>query len=619
MAFNDKPVRRAQLISPFGVGAIVDFPNDESLMAAGLDVWPEAYGRCPHDWHVLEERLARRLDVDHFRLPPDFRRSDQDELYRQKMVPFVRFPRWHYCPDRNCGEMVKLPIYGAGAQLCRSKKHEGIPQRRRPRLIPVRFVAVCEHGHIEDFPFFEWAHSSKGKKQGGEQHQLVYRAGRSAALSGITISCRCGQSRTMAGATSYSGKDGGALSKIKHLCGGVRPWLGEQDPVEGACNAHLRTVQKGGSNVYFAVTFSSIYLPLWAEQSDARIVKILENPARWQALSGGLLEGKYIALERCNAIADLHPGIDPVALQTAAQRKLDNTEGQKNVSEEQYRFSEYEAFRLGRGGEHTELFSEVVPINQYQDWMHKYFEQVALVRKLKETRALAGFTRLQPYQSSSPDSAGYQSLSRSKGLGWLPASVVRGEGIFIEFKRKWLTEWEKDPDVAKRVADHLQTVNQSRLGRGLAPELLTPRYLLIHTFAHLLIKQLSYDCGYGSSALRERLYCNLEQEDLDMCGVLVYTAAGDSEGTMGGLVRQGEPGYLEETVRQCLLEALWCSSDPVCSETSSQGTDNANMAACHGCALLPETACEKGNRLLDRVLVNNDTGAFPRSYFKLVR
>src|SRR5262249_49459417 len=156
--------------------------------------------------------------------------------------------------------------------------------------------------------------------------------------------------------------------------------------------------------------------------------------------------------------------------------------------------------------------------------------------------------------------------------------------------------------------------------RGRTPRVITPKFILLHTLAHLLINRLSFDCGYGSSSLRERLYCDAEDRDHPMQGVLIYTASGDSEGTMGGLVRQGNPGRLENTLIRSLRAAQWCSSDPICMESTGQGPESCNLAACHSCALLPETSCEEGNRLLDRVLVvglpdNLDIGFFS-DYFQ---
>ncbi len=118
-----------------------------------------------------------------------------------------------------------------------------------------------------------------------------------------------------------------------------------------------------------------------------------------------------------------------------------------------------------------------------------------------------------------------------------------------------------------------------------------------------MIGQLRFDCGYGSASLRERIYCDEGESDEPMNGVLIYTASGDSEGTLGGLVRQGEPDRLNAIIDRAMRRARWCSSDPVCIESEGQGSDNANLAACHGCMLLPETSCEVGNRLLDRGLL----------------
>lgn len=129
---------------------------------------------------------------------------------------------------------------------------------------------------------------------------------------------------------------------------------------------------------------------------------------------------------------------------------------------------------------------------------------------------------------------------------------------------------------------------------------LRPEFILIHTFAHLIINQLSFDCGYGSSSIRERIYCEKSSNDLKMYGLLLYTASGDSEGSLGGLVRQGETGRIEDTILSAMENASWCTSDPVCIQSAGQGPESLNLAACHNCTLLPETCCEVGNRLLDR-------------------
>jgi len=188
---------------------------------------------------------------------------------------------------------------------------------------------------------------------------------------------------------------------------------------------------------------------------------------------------------------------------------------------------------------------------------------------------------------------------------WLPAYTVFGEGIFFNLNEPLLRQWEALPEIQVRVAPLLARYRALRQARHLRDRPIGPRYVLLHTLAHLLINRLTYECGYSSAALRERLYLS-ENPAAPMAGVLIYTAAGDAEGTLGGLVRMGRPGRLEPLLDRALAGAQWCSADPVCMEmgqSGGQGPDSLNLAACHGCCLVPETACEEFNRLLDRGLV----------------
>ena len=126
--------------------------------------------------------------------------------------------------------------------------------------------------------------------------------------------------------------------------------------------------------------------------------------------------------------------------------------------------------------------------------------------------------------------------------------------------------------------------------------------MLLHTIAHLLIRELSFECGYTVASLRERIYCSTEEDGYVMAGILIYTASGDSEGTLGGLVRQGYPDTLPSIFRKAIRKGQLCSNDPVCISSKGQGRDALNLAACHACVLLPETSCEEYN-VLDRGIV----------------
>ena len=577
-------------------------------MTAGLDAWPFAKEACPSDagWTVIEERLQARLGVAHFRLPPDHREPAPGEKHPNKDIPFVRFPRWYYC--HHCGGMELLPLFSPLGQRCAGRPYAqqscaAKPEKRRPFLIPMRFVAACGKGHIQDFPFMEWVHRDIPPSGACK---LRARAGRSSAgLTGITIECSCGQRRTLGNIFEFDKDKGGALHKIGCDCLGLRPWLGEFDPPPTRCGEFLRVLQRGASNVYFPSVVSSIYLPLWAEAADRDIIKALEDPTIWSLLSAGLVSG-MIAPERCEIVAGMRH-LKKDDLLVAANRKLAGQPASLGartpMDEEQYRQSEYEALGTERGGEKTDLFIKKAALENYSADLSGCFSKICLVHKLRETRALSGFTRILPPDGQA-GSDRLQPLKLDPRIDWLPAIVVRGEGLFLEFDSARLEQWlVAAPEILKRVDELNRRYNLGRVQRGQEARPISPKFVMMHTFAHVLINQLSFDCGYGSASLRERIYCDFKESSHPMQGVLIYTASGDSEGTMGGLVRQGQPERFQATLSRAMRNAGWCSSDPVCIESAGQGADNANLAACHGCCLLPETSCEEGNRLLDRALL----------------
>jgi hypothetical protein len=437
--------------------------------------------------------------------------------------------------------------------------------------------------------------------------KLRLRAGRSSAgLSGITIECSCGQKRNMGDVFRFDEKTGGPLStQIDYRCRGLRPWLGEMDAGTTPCNCHLRVLQRGASNVYFAHVVSAIYLPLWAEEVTGDIAAILELAHIWTLFQQRTQDGKVDPIV-CQTVASV-TGVDANKLANAAERKLDNGVQARSAGatgdEEEFRRSEYQAICDGKVGPQSELYVECARLAAYEPEVAKFFSRIRLVHKLRETRALVGFTRILP-PDGNPGSDRLQGLKLDPQIDWLPAIKVYGEGIFLEINPSTISAWASTvPDLRPELSQLITHYNAARVARQQPNRNVTAKFLLLHTLAHILINQLSFDCGYGSASLRERLYCDFTDAAHPMQGILIYTASGDSEGTMGGLVRQGTPGRFEATLRRALKTAAWCSSDPVCIESKGQGSDSSNLAACHGCCLLPETSCEEGNRLLDRALL----------------
>jgi hypothetical protein len=609
-------IRRAQLVSPFGAGAMTVLVDGTSVITAGLDHWYESDDPANvqiEEFKVDEWRLARRLKVSHFRLPADHRtpvRGPGVQPNIRLTVPVLRFPRWGFCPY--CKRLQDRPLSFADKQRCPDLSHQGKSRSgKAPVMAQVPFVVICDAGHLSDFPWREWVHRSVQPACGGTL-QLKSRGGGS--LAGQVVRCeQCKEERNLEGvtiATRRAGEDTTILTKsldpgTEFTCRGWRPWLA--DPGEG-CGRPVRAALRGASNVYFAMVESSIYLPKHSSSLPPELVDLLRSPemaTRIRLLmSLGLLD--VGALRKTDDNDLLAPYTDDVLQQAISQVLLGEepgTEGEATELESEVEWRRPEFERLREPSDHPDLVI-TPPREQYGNKLGG-FSRILLVEKMRETRALRGFTRVHDRGLKLTD--GKALLRRTPvppNRDWLPAYVVRGEGIYLELDEERLRRWEARPDVRTRAAKIEQRYAALRAGRGLRDKLLAPRFILIHTLAHLLINQLVFESGYSSASLRERLYAS-DDPASPMAGMLLYTAAGDSEGTMGGLVRMGQAGALERVVGAALADAEWCSSDPVCMEVgdAGQGPDSCNLAACHGCALLPETACEEYNRFLDRGLV----------------
>jgi hypothetical protein len=234
-------------------------------------------------------------------------------------------------------------------------------------------------------------------------------------------------------------------------------------------------------------------------------------------------------------------------------------------------------------------------------------KKVVLAERIREVRVVTGFTRIEspgdlteegeiPEERIAP-------LTR-KQPKWVPASEVRGEGLFIEFDEAALADWLANPEVKRHNQAFLEAHKGWRIARSLAvPEAGYPgdRFVLLHSFSHALMRELALACGYAAASIRERIYSlPPEADDGPMAGLLLYTAAPDSEGTLGGLVGLGNPEELSMHIDNALNAMRLCASDPLCAEHTGQGDLSLHWAACHACLFAPETSCERGNKYLDR-------------------
>jgi hypothetical protein len=619
------PIRRAQLIVPFGTGAMLNVPGGTSLVIAGLDFWfSPAFENKSLDireFRIEEWRMQKLLSVNHFRLPPDYRepyRGAGDLPNLKITVPAFRFPTWHFCPT--CKLLTQRSMFERGSKG-RIKCPECEAKQKTRYLVQVPFIAICENGHLNDFPWREWVHKSVKPTCNGKLRLI---STGSATLGGQKVKCdNCKAERNLAGITSASESSHTTTlttslsEKEEFTCPGERPWLGP-DGKEN-CLAPVRGSLRSALNVYFGQVRSSIYLPRTDNTKIESLLPLLENPP----LSS--LVKMLVSLKATNEqiIESLRSQQGTILLDYSDEEIIfsidvikndipaDDIQVQDDAEDDptKFRKEEFEVLRIPRNEDLLKI--KQTSISDYGSDITQYFTKLMLVDKLRETRALSGFTRV--YAENDQNIAQRKSMlwkDTSKIYSWLPAYIVYGEGIFLEFGEDSLHQWEKDEEVQERVKTLAVRYRLAQERRKLKYRPIGPRYVLIHTFAHLLMNRLTFECGYSSAALRERLYVSDDPNE-PMAGLLIYTADGDAEGTMGGLVRMGKPGNLEPVIKMAIDGARWCSADPVCMEMGKlhgQGPDSCNLAACHNCALVPETACEEFNRFLDRGVVVGDIG-----------
>jgi len=566
-------VRSGQLVTTYGVGAMVA-AGDESFIVAGIDRWDRN-----EDFEFHEPRLEKILGVQAFMRPPSTGKPDSWD------VPVRRFPKYHSCPTckrLNDIDFFKSPFGECVCTLCDDQ----------PKLVPSRFVVACANGHLDDFPYYVWVHREHPHAEStGKSKLYLETRGEGAGLRDVEIRCSCGAKRSMDGSFGKS-----AFKGVKR-CSGNRPWLGKGDNEQ--CDEGLVALQRGASNVWFSSTVSAISIPPWSD----RAFKVLNR--HWKVLK----VVPEVALEATIAALGIADDEHPVEDLLAAARYRKAQESGDSDPED-VKGQEYEALMKG-APEKPDTQFVCVPADNPGALALEWIPVIRQVTRLREVRVLNGFSRLLPPRGAGAGAEeGEGNVVRLPGPqhGWLPAIEVIGEGVFLEFESERLAAWEARPNVRHRVARLAQTY-KSQVAWD--PDLkVSPRFVLLHTLSHTLIDQWALDSGYSAAALTERLYI-----DDKRAGVLIYTATSDSAGSLGGVVALTDDGRLDESLVEAVKRASWCSADPLCIESATQGADALNLAACHACALLPETSCEHRNQLLDRGLLVGIPGDDSLGYF----
>ncbi|MGY1805791.1 DrmB family protein [Blastococcus sp. SYSU D00669] len=580
--FQYTPLRRAHAIAPFGPGALTLTRDRVSAVVCGPATWLRSLPSRPGATSILDEltitdrHLQKATGVDRFVMP--WAAADEPSKTADWVIPAVRFPLTEACSNIDCQTMVRRIPGDAGEGRCDACASG---RRRRWPTFQTAVVQACPAGHLDDVDWGGWLHAQPGDPCPGED--LQYRPGSTADRP--QLHCRgCGRRETFEPDTDFP-------------CTGARPWLPHAGP-EG-CRLRARPLERTSTSAYYAWQLSSLTIPVAGADNPALLHALTDNPTL------RTLRGLPRSVEVTNSMVEVIRAVG-IATDTAeVLRHLDALDAD-HVTDP----SRAEELTALQSEDHPRRPTGALPdlvvapqdVAQYRgSRLGRQLSGVSLVPRLRETRVLTGFSRLEP--AAADVDAGYlqlwgkqrpETFAQPAEDDWLPGYQVFGEGILCVLDNNAVDHWisRVDHDPRLLAAARAAAGQTERPQRPLA-------WLLAHTLAHLLMRAAAPHAGYALPSLRERIFATDQRT-----AFLVYTAAGDVHGTLGGLVELGTPDRLGELLETAADAALWCATDPVCGEDDGAPRGRGSEpGACHHCLLVPETSCEAFNHGLDRAAV----------------
>ena len=611
-------LRPSQLITTFGPGALVQMEHD-SVIVMGADMWAkdEKHYRILH--HPDLEWL---LEKDHFRMPYPINDAP--------LISCVSFPQWGVCSS--CCSLQRhgsSPPAGSRVFAC-SQCDNGI-------LHSASFVSTCAHGHLDEFPWVAWAHSSRekvGEPCSDNPHLMFGAYGKNPGLSDCYVRCNdCGATRHCGGATSYDG-----LAELISECTGRLPWLGDKTEScrdDDGSRTLMRGVQTLSTSLYYPSVVSALRIPKWLHP----VQKIIDQ---YKKEINGMLSMQCSLADiaaKSTVFEDAKRTYGEGAITTQLEKRF-ILEGQHTDKEENYSltYPEHKTQQAVRSSEYDDLMS--VEFNDADDdgyleisdvtpaeSISEYVDVVKKISRITEIRVIRAFLRGEapdPYSEYDEMQHNYCKITQNR-TDWYPAIENRGEGFLFRLREDKLKEWAQAEGVQARCGAISAAYDEwSGSRRGARDSdgsqggkiTISPRHILLHTLAHAMIRTASTVSGYNEASIRERIYPERGQN-----GILLYTAGPASDGSLGGLVRQSRPANFERLLKAAVARSQRCSRDPLCAEDPLNPERNnipaharLNGSACYGCMLLPETSCENMNRVLDRALLCDDDVGFFRGW-----
>lgn len=584
------PVRLSHLLRHSAVGAIVRGPK-YLMTVRDIRDWKQPDGTTAGRIIPYVEQVKSALDItQELREPPIAKLSDNGKV-EGAWIPAQRFPAWVACPS--CHLLYFQPWKNKDEKEQPRCQHKDCEKKSELEQVP--WVLIHEDGHMADLPWHFLTHSeARTPDQKQCRHDTSEAYLRLIPRAGSFRELRCDRCKIIAGFNDSALLPFGQTWR--------QPWLREAPEVS---DDELGVVMEiNDARVHSSVGHSALVIPPESRVNKGSIVDRLYSSSgkrakieqakpglpRKQAIAAVATEFNCSKADIENALVEIGSGYPLFGKNITQGLLLESEYGA--LIEPIPDMEEDEDFVTQHMSEAFQELSGLVPDGSVSQKVLGVIDRVIAVSRLKEVMVMLGFQRMGG-PLVPPDIVGESD--------WLPALELYGEGVFFSLSETALQCWESQPAMRERAAEFDRRYQAS--GQKFDPDItVDPRFLLLHTLSHMLIRELETEAGYPAASLKERIYC-ARTGKLPMAGILIYVAVPDVVGSLGGLGELANPNRFLRLMTRVFEHAEWCSLDPVCSEHEGQGPSLLNRAACHACALVPEPSCAYGNKLLDRAFV----------------
>lgn len=628
---------RKAISSYGGVGSIIE-TRYGSILIDNFNEWPffqNINGQFEEHNFVIDKRFKNRLskyfqELEHLiKIPVNDLKQGFKPENPFAFLSAKYFPEWFYC--NNCNRFDRIDkwkinwennvdsyhkdnFYPPKCYSCYVKNRD--KKRKFYDLEQVRFILTSPNGEIADIPWDKWSLLRNRKKEENTESNQTPSEEEIITLANIQVPDdviyeykTSDKMDDLKGIWIISKRKNGEQINFTTLSGlfNLRVKIQDLIPNTNETDILFKPVIRSSNSVYYPNILSSIFIPANDELNECSINLVKEeynDGSNAQTISRNLKRYKNIDIDS-----------------ETIQKLIDNNFSERHLeiskTENQYRFDEYKFITK----KDSEIIEDKLIFNKIDGsyFQSDLIKSIFRMDKIKISSVQTSYTRQEPIASNAilededSEKTTIESIVKKftstygKTAKYLPAIDSFGEGLFFEFDNKTLDEWiENNPKIQERIS--ILIGNKQQFESTFNEDFdLNPKYVFIHTFSHLIIKELEYLCGYPSTSIQERLYID---ENPEMNGVLIYTIAG-SEGSYGGITSICDDERIGKLIESAMIRAIDCATDPICYHTHGQGVANLNLSACFSCTLLPETSCERFNCYLDRrILVDKDYGYF---------